>query len=221
MFDWLENLVELSRSQLNGAEALAASALSGAQEAALAGTSYIVDSTFSGASAVALAQVGLKGLVGLELFGLDESRADFLFGLWQSRLLALQTALQEAAEKTEGVSTTSGGTSKPEKIDRLNSSSLKTEPISVEFLEQELEATPKIRLTIAPHAPYTVAPALWAKAKEWAAEQNLPLTCHLAESENEHNWIAGQDDRLHRYLLKVMPKNPQVSTDDAMDIFSL
>ncbi|MBU6454627.1 MAG: amidohydrolase family protein [Cyanobacteria bacterium REEB67] len=232
MFDWLESLVELSRSQLNGPEALVASALSGAREAALAGTSYIVDSTFSGASALALAQVGLKGLVGLELFGLDESCADFLFGLWESRLQALQITLQETLKKTEdevlaatkidsqhGDATAAGGIAITRTNERLNSLYSKTQPISVEFLKQPPQTTPKIRLTIAPHAPYTVSPALWAKAKNWAQERHLPLTCHLAESENEHNWIAGEDDRLHQYLLKVMPKNPQLNTDEAMAIF--
>jgi cytosine/adenosine deaminase-related metal-dependent hydrolase len=74
----------------------------------------------------------------------------------------------------------------------------------------------RVRLTIAPHAPYTVAPALWLKAKHWAKERGLPLTCHLAESDNEFNWIKDQDDRLDQYLLKVMPKNPTKSPEDAL-----
>lgn len=36
-------------------------------------------------------------------------------------------------------------------------------------------ATEKIKLTVAPHAPYTVCPTLWLKATTWAQEKNLPL----------------------------------------------
>jgi 5-methylthioadenosine/S-adenosylhomocysteine deaminase len=81
---------------------------------------------------------------------------------------------------------------------------------------QEALQSGRVRLTIAPHAPYTVAPALWLKAKHWAKERGLPLTCHLAESDNEFNWIKNQDDRLDQYLLKVMPKNPTKSSQDAL-----
>jgi len=74
-------------------------------------------------------------------------------------------------------------------------------------LAQAIEAG-RIRLTVAPHAPYTVSPPLWAKAQQWAKERNLPLTCHLAESDHEENWIKKGDERLEQYLLKVMPPNP-------------
>ena len=77
----------------------------------------------------------------------------------------------------------------------------------------------QVRLTVAPHAPYTVSPQLWLKAHKWAKEKGLPLTCHLAESDSEFNWIKDQDKRLHRYLLKVMPKKPakDLSEESARD----
>jgi 5-methylthioadenosine/S-adenosylhomocysteine deaminase len=74
-------------------------------------------------------------------------------------------------------------------------------------LQRALQAG-QIRLTVAPHAPYTVSPALWRLAGRWAREKNLPITCHLAESVNEFNWIESTDDRLHQYLFKVMPRRP-------------
>ena len=74
-------------------------------------------------------------------------------------------------------------------------------------LAQAVEAG-RIRLTVAPHAPYTVSPPLWARAQKWAQERNLPLTCHLAESDNEADWIKKSDERLEQYLLKVMPPSP-------------
>jgi len=74
----------------------------------------------------------------------------------------------------------------------------------------------QLRLTIAPHAPYTVAPALWHKAIEWASERGLPVTCHLAESINESAWLEKADQRLDQYLLNVMPKNPQKEPAEAL-----
>ncbi len=65
----------------------------------------------------------------------------------------------------------------------------------------------QVAITIAPHAPYTVAPDLWARAKAWAASQDLMLTAHLAESKEEADWIFSQCPALDDYLSKVMPPN--------------
>jgi cytosine/adenosine deaminase-related metal-dependent hydrolase len=69
-------------------------------------------------------------------------------------------------------------------------------------------ASGQVAITIAPHAPYTVAPSLWAKAKAWAASQELMMTAHLAESKEEADWIFKQCSVLDDYLAKVMPPNP-------------
>jgi cytosine/adenosine deaminase-related metal-dependent hydrolase len=194
MFDWLEDLVSQSRSPQNTPLALYRSALAGAMESAMAGVSYVVDSTFSGGPARALAKVGLKGLVGLELFGLDGDRAELLFQLWQEKMDKLAGGWLAG-----GPSTVTAGDAQhlPKGIDET----------LAKGLTSSIKAG-RIRLTIAPHAPYTVAPPLWLKAKHWARERGLPLTCHLSESDNEVNWIASDDQRLHQYLLKVMPRNP-------------
>lgn len=42
-----------------------------------------------------------------------------------------------------------------------------------------------IRIGLSPHAPYTVSPALWQKVSEYANQENIPLTFHLAESMEE------------------------------------
>ena len=68
-------------------------------------------------------------------------------------------------------------------------------------------ASGQVAITIAPHAPYTVAPALWAKAKEWGASQGQMITAHLAESKEEADWIFSQCPALDDYLAKVMPAN--------------
>ncbi len=66
----------------------------------------------------------------------------------------------------------------------------------------------QVAITIAPHAPYTVCPELWAKAKEWSASQGQMLTAHLAESKEEADWISGEGIAIDEYLAKVMPTNP-------------
>lgn len=60
-----------------------------------------------------------------------------------------------------------------------------------------------VKLSIAPHAPYTVSPALVKKAKRWAEEQDLVWTMHIGESDNEIKWIAEGDERLDRFVTKV------------------
>jgi 5-methylthioadenosine/S-adenosylhomocysteine deaminase len=57
-----------------------------------------------------------------------------------------------------------------------------------------------IQLTVAPHSPYTVAPALWKLASEWAVKNKLRLLAHVSESANECEWIKGHDEILEKYL---------------------
>ena len=60
-----------------------------------------------------------------------------------------------------------------------------------------------ITLTVAPHAPYTVEPALWRQAKNWCAKNNLKLTAHIAESSQECEWIKEGNTELDEYLAFV------------------
>jgi 5-methylthioadenosine/S-adenosylhomocysteine deaminase len=60
--------------------------------------------------------------------------------------------------------------------------------------------TGKIKLTVAPHAPYTVCPTLWLKASTWAQEKDLPLLAHVAESREECAWIASGSDVVDNFL---------------------
>jgi 5-methylthioadenosine/S-adenosylhomocysteine deaminase len=62
----------------------------------------------------------------------------------------------------------------------------------------------RVRLTVAPHAPYSVSPALWRRALDWSAQRGLPLLAHLAESEHEHRWIASDDPDLDAFLASVV-----------------
>lgn len=60
--------------------------------------------------------------------------------------------------------------------------------------------TGKIRLTVAPNAPYTVCPTLWLKACTWAQEKDLPLLTHVAESKEECAWIASGNETVDDFL---------------------
>jgi cytosine/adenosine deaminase-related metal-dependent hydrolase len=60
-----------------------------------------------------------------------------------------------------------------------------------------------ILLSVAPHAPYTVGPALTKKAMQWAEEQGIVWTMHVAESPQERRWIESTDERLDQFLQKV------------------
>jgi cytosine/adenosine deaminase-related metal-dependent hydrolase len=77
-------------------------------------------------------------------------------------------------------------------------------------------ATEKIKLTVAPHAPYTVCPTLWLKATTWAQEKGLPLLAHLSESAEECQWIKGGSQRIDEYLTFVKKLyNPDLATTDS------
>lgn len=74
-----------------------------------------------------------------------------------------------------------------------------------ESILEKAQKDGRLLLTISPHAPYTVSPALWRLALAWAKEKKLPILCHLAESKNESQWLAGGDATIDDYLMYVMP----------------
>jgi 5-methylthioadenosine/S-adenosylhomocysteine deaminase len=61
-------------------------------------------------------------------------------------------------------------------------------------------ASELIKITIAPHAPYTVCPSLLQEVIEWSKSHNLPYLIHLAESEAECAWIEDNNDCVDNYL---------------------
>jgi len=64
----------------------------------------------------------------------------------------------------------------------------------------------RIAITVAPHAPYTVCPALWDKAQKWSQENCLILLSHLAESKAECNWFRSEDKNLKKFLIAAFSK---------------
>lgn len=71
-----------------------------------------------------------------------------------------------------------------------------------------------IRLTCAPHAPYTVCPPLFAHVRDWSAQHGLPLLVHLAESPDECAWISDRSEVIDRFLMKVMSYRPETELRD-------
>lgn len=57
------------------------------------------------------------------------------------------------------------------------------------FLEKNLAALPGFSLGLAPHAPYSVSPALFKALRELAGRFDVPLSCHLAETPEEDLFI--------------------------------
>ena len=76
--------------------------------------------------------------------------------------------------------------------------SSKTEEIrnSIEsFLKNGSPAPDRIALGIAPHAPYSVSPELFQALRKLADKYRVPFSCHLAESEEEFNFLqSGEGD---------------------------
>lgn len=51
--------------------------------------------------------------------------------------------------------------------------------------------TPRLRLGVSPHAPYSVSGPLYAAVAEFAAAEDLPIAVHLAESQAETDLVTG------------------------------
>lgn len=49
--------------------------------------------------------------------------------------------------------------------------------------------TPRIRLGVSPHAPYSVSGPLFAKVSDWARAEGLPVAVHIAESADEEELL--------------------------------
>lgn len=61
-------------------------------------------------------------------------------------------------------------------------------------------ASGRVKISVAPHTPYSVCPALIRKALAWSAEKKLPMQIHISESEAECQWIASKNDDLDEFL---------------------
>ncbi len=61
----------------------------------------------------------------------------------------------------------------------------------------------RVTITVAPHTPYTVCPSLLASANAWAANKNVTVLLHVAESDMECQWIASSFPPLDKFLSKA------------------
>ena len=72
---------------------------------------------------------------------------------------------------------------------------LRTElPARLDAAADPSVATPTLRVGISPHTPYTVEPAALQTCARRAAQTNLPLSIHLAESADEEAAPCGEGD---------------------------
>lgn len=64
----------------------------------------------------------------------------------------------------------------------------------------------RLQITIAPHTPYSVCPALLSRAVAWSREKKLPLLIHISESLAECKWIAADEPDLDQFLREAFKK---------------
>jgi 5-methylthioadenosine/S-adenosylhomocysteine deaminase len=78
--------------------------------------------------------------------------------------------------------------------------------------ELAAHAGPHQRLGISPHAPYTISLPLWQRLIRLAAERDLPLSTHLAESPAEIAWYQGEPSDVQGFhaALQLPPYQPPV-----------
>ncbi len=57
------------------------------------------------------------------------------------------------------------------------------------FLELKSTETELVKIGLSPHSPYTVSRALFEKITEYATQENIKITIHAAESNDEENFM--------------------------------
>ncbi len=90
----------------------------------------------------------------------------------------------------------------------LFSNSEKTSVEAFEKVEETIKIIEKdkregLTLGISPHSIYNVHPALWKKISQYALEKNLLVHSHLAESQDEIDWLnknISSIDKLHKFV---------------------
>jgi cytosine/adenosine deaminase-related metal-dependent hydrolase len=60
-----------------------------------------------------------------------------------------------------------------------------------------------VKVSVAPHAPYSVCPGLMRRAFKWAQDNDLPVTVHVCETQEELDWIAKGDPLLDEFIEKT------------------
>ncbi len=68
------------------------------------------------------------------------------------------------------------------------------------ILEEHLNVGARFRLGLAPHAPYSVSPQLFAGLKALAKRYDCPLSCHVAEFEEETRFLNEGGGELETFL---------------------
>jgi len=78
---------------------------------------------------------------------------------------------------------------------------------------KEALAEKRIKLAVAPHAPYTVCPALWRLADQWALEEKSMVLAHVAESPEECQWFGHGNQVVDGHLSFAFGRIPSYKGD--------
>jgi len=61
--------------------------------------------------------------------------------------------------------------------------------LNEKYLELKAQETALVKVGISPHSPYTVSRALFEKITNYALDENIKISTHAAESDEEHNLL--------------------------------
>ena len=82
----------------------------------------------------------------------------------------------------------------------LSGNSLKKQIERLRSFEQEPKERSGMRLGLQPHAPYSTSPPLYGVATDLAVRQNLPICTHLAELQEELEFVGRTSGSFRRFL---------------------
>lgn len=70
-----------------------------------------------------------------------------------------------------------------------------------------------VTLGISPHSPYNVHRSLWEEISKLATEEDILVHTHLAESQDELNWLAGKPSEIDKiHMLSFLSKHKPYKT---------
>ncbi len=182
----------------------------------------------------------------LELTGFDGQVEDDAFAAWITRLRALKAArtpeqFLDAARQgvrdcwAAGVTTVAdtGDTGAAIRaLNELGGSGVCYQEVfgphpdqrdaGMAFLRQRVSelmplATPRLRLGVSPHAPYSVSGPLYAAVADFAATEGLPIAVHLAESQAETELVTRGEGSFAEFWRRREIPVPALHPSDHLD----
>jgi cytosine/adenosine deaminase-related metal-dependent hydrolase len=167
-WDWIRRLTQAKYEVLNR-EDLLVSALLGAVEAILSGITTVGDPMDLGTSLDAVLETGLRGVLYQEVFSPRPEESDTALSALNDKMCLLQNRIRIWGKNENNLYPTG-----------------LTRSINTEFAAMRKG---RVSLGVSPHAPYTVSAPLIRKVHALAQSQGLPVCIHIAESQDETQFI--------------------------------